>query len=55
MPDPKLLEQVPFILANLKDIAESLGRGSVVVIEETRLRVRPLPIGTAEDPTQREA
>lgn len=45
--------QVLFLLSNLKDVAESLGRGAVVVIEETRLRVRPLPIGTEEDPAER--
>lgn len=38
--------QVSFLLSNLKEIAESLERGAVVVIEETRLRVRPLPIVT---------
>lgn len=47
--------QVPFLLANLKDVAESLGRGSVLVIEETRLRLRPLPIGTEEDSIERKA
>ena len=45
--------QVAFLLSNLKEVAESLGRGAVVVIEETRLRVRPLPIATEEDPTER--
>jgi predicted nuclease of predicted toxin-antitoxin system len=44
--------QVPFLLSNLKEVAESLGRGAVVVIEESRLRVRRLPIGAEEDPTQ---
>ncbi len=44
--------QVPFLLANLKKVAESLRRGAVVVIEETRLRLRPLPIGTEEDPAE---
>jgi predicted nuclease of predicted toxin-antitoxin system len=38
--------QVSFLLSNLNEIAESLERGAVVVIEETRLRVRPLPIAT---------
>ena len=38
--------QVSFLLSNLIEIAESLERGAVVVIEETRLRVRPLPIVT---------
>ena len=45
--------QVLFLLSNLKDVAESLRRGAVVVIEETRLRVRPLPIGTEEDLAER--
>ena len=44
--------QAPFLLSNLKEVAESLRRGAVVVIEETRLRVRPLPIGTEEDPAE---
>ena len=44
--------QVPFLLANLKESADSLDRGAVVVIEETRLRVRQLPIGTEKDPIE---
>jgi predicted nuclease of predicted toxin-antitoxin system len=38
--------QVSFLLSNLNEISESLERGAVVVIEETRLRVRSLPIVT---------
>jgi len=40
--------QVAFLLSNLKEVAEPLNQGAVVVIEETRLRVRRLSISGTE-------
>jgi predicted nuclease of predicted toxin-antitoxin system len=37
--------QANLLLDHLPDIQEALDQGSVVIIEETRLRVRRLPIG----------
>ena len=41
--------QVRLLLANLPNVARNLEEGSIVVFEEARVRVRPLPIsGSAE-------
>jgi len=36
------------LLANLPAIADSIEQGSIVVIEEKRIRVRRLPVGGQE-------
>lgn len=36
--------QVALVLANLSSVASFLNEGSIVVFEEARVRIRPLPI-----------
>jgi len=40
--------QVAFLLANLASLRRSLEEGSIVVLEDTRIRLRSLPVGGEE-------
>jgi predicted nuclease of predicted toxin-antitoxin system len=41
--------QVALLLANLPNVITTLEKGSVVILEETRFRIRSLPIGGKEE------
>jgi predicted nuclease of predicted toxin-antitoxin system len=43
-PDRRPEKQISLLLANLPVIQEALGQGSIVVFEQTRLRIHSLPI-----------
>ena len=45
--------QAAWLLANLPGVAEHLGSGAIVVLEDERVRVRRLPLGGPEEDMER--
>lgn len=45
--------QVAFLLANLPNLEEPLQEGSIVILQDARIRVRTLPIGGEEEEPSR--
>ncbi len=41
--------QVKFLLTNLPNLEQPLKEGSIIILEDARIRVRSLPIGGEED------
>ena len=41
--------QVALLLANLASLEQALEEGSIVILQDARIRIRTLPIGSAED------
>jgi predicted nuclease of predicted toxin-antitoxin system len=41
--------QIEFLLVNLPNLEQPLNEGSIVILDEARIRVRPLPIGGEQD------
>lgn len=44
--------QVALLLTNLPNLEKALEEGSIVILEDTRIRIRSLPIGGEEKPTK---
>jgi predicted nuclease of predicted toxin-antitoxin system len=42
-------KQVTLLLSNLPALERALQEGAVIILEQTRIRIRPLPIGNRED------
>lgn len=48
--DRRPQKQLEILLANLSALERDLLRGSIVILEQNRIRIRSLPIGETEEP-----